>query len=142
MTFGMGLIALAALSGGGASATGEASPATVSAPAEQGAVLAAAQHWLALADAGDWAGSYAVMGAQFRAANTVARWTEVSERVHAELGAFQSRELLTVDYVPAPPNGFWTVKYRANYAKRTGVVETLSLGFEDGAWKVVGVMID
>lgn len=140
MSLVLSIFALAALSGGDAAPAPQAPVATAS--AEQTAVLQAAEAWFALVDKGDWQGSYALMGGQFRALNTAERWTEVSQRVHGDLGALRSRELMTVDFAPAPPHGYWTVKYRSSYATRGAVVETLSLAFEEGRWKVVGVVID
>lgn len=140
MSIVLSIFALAALGGSDAAPSPQAPVATAS--AEQTAVLQAAEVWFALVDKGDWRGSYALMGAQFRSLNTAERWAEVSQRVHGDLGALQSRELMTVDFAPAPPNGYWTVKYRVSYAKRGAVVETLSLAFEEGRWKVVGVVID
>lgn len=137
MSLALAFYALTALSG---SADTAAAPPAAS-TAETAAVDAGRQ-WLALLDAGNWSASYAATGKTFRAPNTLAKWTEVSQRVRTPLGAMRSRNLVTVDFVPAPPQGYWIVKFRTDYAGKTGAIETLSLAWEDGAWKVAGVFID
>lgn len=101
----------------------------------------AAEDFLELIDAGNWADSYAATGTQFRELNTLERWTEVSEKVRPALGELLTRDLVASEYVPAPPQGYQMVKFVSGYADGTNQVETLSLAWEDGAWKVVGIVI-
>lgn len=137
MSLALALYALAALSGG-------AQPTPASPPAASAAEVAAvasARQFLELLDARDWQGSWNATGRAFRAANTVEKWTEASNRVRQPLGAMLSRELLTVDYAPAPPHGYWIIKFRTSYANKADAIETLSLAWEDGSWKVAGITI-
>lgn len=141
MSLALAFLTFTALSGG---SEGAAAPpaAPLAASAAETAAVAAGKQWLALLDAGKWDASYAATGKTFRSLNTLAKWTEVSQRVRTPLGAMLSRELKTVDFVPAPPQGYWIVKFRTDYAGKAGATETLSLAWEDGAWKVAGVTID
>ncbi len=117
--------------------------ATASATAEPAAAEAAraAEAFLDLVDENRWAESYAATGAQFRQLNTLERWSEVSERVRPPLGRLLTRDLIGNEYVPAPPEGYRLVKFASSYESGANQVERLSLVWEDGAWKVVGVVI-
>jgi DNA-binding CsgD family transcriptional regulator len=104
--------------------------------------VAAARRFLALVDAGDWAGSWNATGKAFRALNTSARWAEAAARVHGPLGPASRRELLSSSYIPAPPAGLWQVKFRSHFAGKPDAVETLSLAQEGDDWRVVGLMVE
>ncbi len=105
------------------------------------AAARAAEDLLELIDAGNWADSYAAIGAQFRELNTLESWTEVSEKARSPLGALLTRDLIANEFVPAPPQGYQMVKFKSSYAIGSIQVETLSLSWEDGQWKVVGIVI-
>ncbi|UIP07184.1 DUF4019 domain-containing protein [Erythrobacter sp. SDW2] len=123
-------------------------PASISASAEASdeasaeAAARAAEDFLELIDDGQWAESYAATGAQFRELNTLERWTEVSEKVRPPLGEMHTRDLVANEFVPAPPQGYRMVKFASSYANGTRQVETLSLSWEEGAWKVVGIVFE
>ena len=104
--------------------------------------VAAARRFLALVDAGDWAGSWNAAGQSFRALNTSARWAEAAARVHGPLGPASHRELVGSNYVPAPPAGAWLVKFRTRFASKPDAIETLSLAQEGDGWHVVGLMVE
>lgn len=108
--------------------------------ARDAAVEAAARSWLNLVDARDWEASYAGTAAAFRKANTLKLWSDTAQSVHDDLGTMLSRQLLGVDDVPSP-QGITIVKFRTDYTDRAGVIETVSLVREDGAWKVAGIYI-
>ena len=42
----------------------------------------------------------------------------------------------------APPHGYWTVTFKARYSKKGNATETVSLAWEDGAWKVASVSVE
>jgi DNA-binding CsgD family transcriptional regulator len=109
---------------------------------EAAAAARAADAFLALIDEGRWAESYAVTGVAFRRLNSLAVWTDVSERVRPPLGAVLTRDLAGNEYVPAPPEGYRLVKFRSTYANGTQQTESISLAWEDGAWKVTGIVFD
>ena len=107
----------------------------------EAAAARAAEDFLKLWDESRWAETYAATGAQFRNVNTVERWAEVSEQVRPPLGKLLTRDLVTNEYVPAPPEGYRLIKFSSTYASGANQVESLSLAWEDGAWKVVGIVI-
>ncbi|WP_022679143.1 DUF4019 domain-containing protein [Sandarakinorhabdus limnophila] len=43
---------------------------------------------------------------------------------------------------PAPPHGYTVVKFRTDYARKAGAIETLSMAREGDGWRVAGIMID
>ncbi|MFA6218705.1 MAG: DUF4019 domain-containing protein [Erythrobacter sp.] len=122
-----------------------AEPAQEAAPVEatssDAAVVAAAHDWLALTDAGDWEASFDATGRTFKQSNTLAGWTAAATQVRGPQGAFVSRDLLTVRYLNAPPHGYQEVAFATQYANAK-VVETVTLQMEEGAWKVVGILVD
>lgn len=119
------------------------SPATAAAAAvAETDASRAARAWLVLGDEGRWEDGWRATAASFQQLNTAATWAEVSSRVRGPLGAVHSRTLLGQDTVPAPPAGVQVVRFRTDFAKKSGVVETVSLAREDGAWKIVGVYMD
>jgi DNA-binding CsgD family transcriptional regulator len=106
------------------------------------APVQATRQWLALVDAGDWQSSWQTTGESFRKLNTVELWTSASLKVRTPLGAVVSRQLLSEDSIPTPPNGNIVVKFRTSFASKTDALETLALSREDGFWKVVGYFIE
>lgn len=137
MSFALFAVALAAMSAPQAAATNPPAAA-----AAETAHVTAARQFLALIDADKWDASWNATGVSFKALNTVKLWTDVSNGVRQTVGAFQSRELASADFVPAPPYGYWIVKFRARYANRSNAIETVSLMRENDEWRVVGVIID
>jgi DNA-binding CsgD family transcriptional regulator len=130
-----------------------ASPLSVLAPAPTVATAAAAQSeataaaraaedFLKMVDESRWAESYAATGAEFHRLNTLEVWSEVSERVRPPLGKLLTRDLVGNEWVPAPPAGYRLIKFRSAYANGTTQTESLSLAWEDGAWKVAGITFD
>ena len=91
-------------------------------------------------DAGDWEASYAATASSFRKANTLKLWSDTAEKVQSGLGKTLSREYIGQDDVPSP-QGITIVKFHTDFANRAGVVETISLVREDGAWKVAGIYV-
>lgn len=49
--------------------------------------------------------------------------------------------ILAVLLIPAAPEGYRLVKLASSYADGTNQAESLSLVWEDGAWKVTGIVI-
>ncbi|CAM8666679.1 MAG: DUF4019 domain-containing protein [Sphingobium sp.] len=140
MTFVLGLLALAALPQL-ASAPSSQAPAVTQA-ASNAEVVDAARRWLALGDQGRWNDGYRTTGSSFRKANTPQLWASVQEKVRTPLGAMISRDLLSQEYLLAPPNGFEMVKFRTRFANKAEATETVTLERENGVWRVVAVMIE
>jgi DNA-binding CsgD family transcriptional regulator len=139
MTFALGLLAFVALPQ--AASSPPAAPVAADAKSNPD-VMDATRQWLALVDQDRWADSYRITGAAFRKLNTVQVWTDVSEKMRASLGAVMSRTFLSEENLPAPPYGYEVVKFRARYANKADAVETVTLEREDGAWHVVGMIIE
>ena len=138
MTFAFTLLALAALPQ--MASTPAATPVafrTVNAE-----VVNSARQWLGLLDQGRWDESYRATGASFRKLNTGEIWSSTSEQVRTPLGAMISRTYVSQEKLPAPPYGYEVVKFRTRFANKAEAVETVTLNREDGAWRVVGVMIE
>jgi DNA-binding CsgD family transcriptional regulator len=104
-------------------------------------VVEKARSWLALLDEGRWDDSYQATGSSFRKLNSLAVWTQTSEKVRVPLGAMQSRTLIRQENLPAPPYGYEVVKFRTRFANKADAVETVTLDHEDGQWRVVGVTV-
>ena len=137
MSFALVAVALAAMTAPEAATTSP--PAATAAEA---AHVTAAKRFLALIDADNWDASWNATGQSFKALNTVKIWTDVSTDVRKRLGVCQGREQTSAEFVPAPPYGYWIVKFRARYANRANAIETVSLMRENDEWRVVGVIID
>jgi DNA-binding CsgD family transcriptional regulator len=116
--------------------------AAATAQTDAAAAARAAEAFLPLVDESRWAESYAATAAEFRRLNTLAVWSEVSERVRPPLGKVLTRDLVGNEWVPAPPAGYRLIKFRSAYANGTQQTESLSLAWEDGAWKVAGITFD
>lgn len=117
-------------------------PALAAAESEAAGAARAAEDFLTLLDESKWAESYAATAAEFRRLNTLAVWSEASERARPPLGEVLTRDLVGNEWVPAPPAGYRLIKFRSTYAGGTQQTESLSLAWEDGAWKVAGVTFD
>lgn len=139
MTFALGLLAFVALPQAAPSPPLTPGAAAAKPDAE---VMDAARQWLALVDQGRWDDSYRVTGTSFRKMNTAQVWADASEKMRASLGAVISRTFLSEENLPAPPYGYEVVKFRARYANKADAVETVTLEREDGAWHVVGMIIE
>jgi DNA-binding CsgD family transcriptional regulator len=139
ITMSLALVAIALAS---LSAPDAAAPAAPAAAVAESAPVAAARQFLALVDANDWETSWTAVGASMKQQNTLQTWTDASNGMRANLGAFVRREQASADYVPAPPAGYWMVKFRASYAKKPIAIETVTLMQEKDGWHVVGVTID
>lgn len=108
--------------------------------------VAAAEGWLALADAGKHLDTWRAAGAAFRHAVSAEQWAGMLERARAPLGELKSRSLTQARHtriLPGAPEGDYVViQYAAAYANRPGATETVVTAREaDGSWKVVTYLI-
>jgi len=144
MTASLALLALSALSGTGPAPTAPftTAAAVTANPASEAAAIAAAQQFLALVDRDDWAGSWKATHKSFQLLNTVDWWAAASQKVRGEMGTIQSRELVAVDFRPAPPSGYWTITFKVRYSKKGDATETLSLASENGSWRVAAIAVE
>jgi len=108
--------------------------------------VAAADAWLALADAGKGADTWSAAGSAFRSAVTQEQWTGMLQGARAPLGELKSRSLANARYTRnlpgAPEADYVVIQYAAAYANRPGVTETVVTAREaDGSWKVVTYLV-
>jgi DNA-binding CsgD family transcriptional regulator len=144
MTIAVALLALSALSG-----PSQAPPVPVAAPptvtatqASEAAAVDAARQFLAQLDRDDWAACWQSAHQSFKLHNTVEWWADASKKVRSEVGTATSRELATVNFIAAPPNGYWIIAFKANYSKKGAAVETLHMAWENGSWKMTGITVE
>lgn len=144
MSATLALLALSALSGTSQTpVTPVAAPPKVSAtPASEAAAVDAARQFLAQLDRNDWAACWQAAHQSFKLHNTVEWWADASKKVRDEVGTASSRKLATVNFIPAPPNGYWIIAFKANYSKKGEAVETLQMAWENGSWKMTGISVD
>jgi hypothetical protein len=107
---------------------------------------AAAEHWLALADAGQRGASWAAAAEPFQAAVTKADWEKLLQSARAPLGAVKRRTLKSATYektLPGAPEGEYVViVYSSEFANNAGATETvIPARAKDGSWKVASYFI-
>ncbi len=145
MTISLALLAMLAQSGTNVSAgNGQtaAPPLIARTSSSEAAATEAARHFLALLDHDDWAGSWKATHKSFQMLNTVEWWAQTSQSVRTRIGKPISRELATVDFTAAPPNGYWVITFKARYGNQASVTETLQMASEDGGWKLAAISIE
>lgn len=140
--FFIAMLALSAPTEGPQASAGSSGAAAAQLPVNESAVTRAAWEWLALVDEGKWSESWAASGQPFRSLNTVEAWQSASEKARLPLGRVLSRKLAGEEAIPAPPNGYRLIRFRTDFANKSGALETLSLDREGDSWKVVGIYIE
>jgi hypothetical protein len=113
--------------------------------AEEQAAERQALGFLGYLDHGRYADSYAYTGMLIRAQLDRDSFAKQLEKARAGTGALLSRELIDAGYtttVPGAPEGQYVVlHYSASFANRQEAVETLTLAFAKGYWRVSGYYI-
>ena len=107
---------------------------------------AAAEQWLALIDASNFAGSWETAAPLFQKAVSQADWEKALKSVRVPLGALGSRKLKSAKYtktVPEAPDGEYVIlQFETDFAEKKGAVETVTPMLDaDGKWKVAGYYI-
>jgi hypothetical protein len=118
----------------------QAAPATEERAAERQAL-----GFLGYLDHGRFADSYAYTGMLIRAQVDRASFASQVEKARQGTGAMLTRELMDASYetsVPGAPDGQYVVlHYHSSFADRQEAVETLTLAFAKGYWRVSGYYI-
>ena len=113
--------------------------------AEEQAAERQALGFLGYLDHGRFADSYAYTGMLIRAKLDQESYAKQLEKTRAGVGALLSRELINAGYttsVPGAPEGQYVVlDYGASFANRQQAVETVTLAFAKGYWRVSGYYI-
>ncbi len=110
--------------------------------ASEAAATDAARRFLSLVDKDDWTASWHATHKSFQLLNTVEWWAQTSQSVRARVGKPISRELATIDFTAAPPNGYWVIAFKARYSNQSSVTETVQLASEGDGWKVAGITVE
>ena len=115
-------------------------------PAAEKQARQAAVEWLAMVDAGDYAGSWDAAAGYFRAAITKDKWQQALTAVRAPLGKLVSREFTSAQYtasLPGAPDGEYVViQFATAFENKAASVETVTpMMDKDGKWRVSGYYI-
>ncbi len=107
---------------------------------------AAAEQWLAVIDAGQFAESWQATATVFQAAVSQPQWKSSLESVRKPLGSLVSRKLKSAKYskkLPGAPDGEYVVlQFTTSFTNKNGAVETVTpMLDQDGKWKVSGYFI-
>ena len=110
------------------------------------AAQAAADSWLKLVDAGDYAQSWKDAAQYFKAAVSKEDWARTVSAVRGPLGKAVSRKLLSAKYttqLPGAPDGEYVViQYQSSFEHKKSAVETATPTLDkDGKWRVSGYYI-
>jgi hypothetical protein len=105
-----------------------------------------AESWLGLVDAGQYGESWDAAASFFRGKVPRATWEKMARSVRGDLGEFQSREFLAMQYtkeLPGAPDGeYVVVQFRAVYANKKSAIETVTPMLDsDGQWRVSGYFV-
>jgi hypothetical protein len=106
----------------------------------------AARTWLAQADAGDAAGTWATAASLFRRAVPQDQWARLLNAARSPLGSVVSRTLHDVrptKELPGAPDGDYVVfEFDTRFEHKRRAVETVTpIKDEDGTWRVSGYFI-
>lgn len=106
----------------------------------------AAESWLGLVDAGQYGESWDSAASFFKSKVPRETWEKMAGSVRGDLGEFQSREFLAMQYtkeLPGAPDGdYVVVQFRAAYAKKKSAIETVTPMLDsDGRWRVSGYFV-
>jgi Protein of unknown function (DUF4019) len=111
------------------------------APEEQAAERQALG-FLGYLDHGRFADSYAYTGMLIRGQLDREAFASQVEKDRAGTGTIQSRELVDASYTTtlagAPEGQYVVLRYHSSFANRPDTVETLTLAFAKGYWRVSG----
>ena len=106
----------------------------------------AAREWLALADAGDAAGTWAAASSLFRRAVPKDQWALSLSAARGPLGSVVSRtlrEARAATELPGAPDGEYLVfQFDTGFEHKRKAVETVTpMKERDGTWRVSGYFI-
>ena len=105
------------------------------------AATKAAQSWLKLLDAGDYAATWDKGATPLQSKMPKEKWVEhLKEKAHKDLGALKSRSLAETNYKSKSGGKYVVAKYNAQYDAKT-MLETVTLKKGGGGWKVAGYFL-
>ena len=105
------------------------------------AARAAADEWLVLIDAADYAAAYAREPERLRAATTQDQFIRSMEGRRVPFGKMLSRTFIGAAYTRkltgAPDGHYESILFRTSFAHKAVAAERVILSLESGAWRVV-----
>lgn len=106
----------------------------------------AAESWLELVDAEDYAASWQQAAAFFKKQVSQAQWQAAATKARGPLGQLEGRSLAAsqaTSSLPGAPDGEYVViQYKSDFANKKGAVETITpMKDPDGVWRVSGYFI-
>jgi hypothetical protein len=113
---------------------------------KEDAAVEAAEDWLALVDAGEYAKSWQASSELLQGAVTKEKWEQGLAAVLEPLGRVVSRELKSAQYateLPGAPDGEYVViQFDTSFENKKSAVETVTpMLADDGVWRVSGYYI-
>jgi len=120
--------------------------ATAAGPGKEKAAVVAAQKWLALIDADNYADSWNEAAGYFRAAVNQEKWEQSLQAVRTPLGEIISRKVKSKSYqtsVPGAPDGEYVIiQFQTSFQNKKTAIETVTPMLDkDGQWRVSGYFI-
>ena len=108
--------------------------------------VAAAEAWLGIVDAGQYATSWDESASLFQRAISREDWEKALNATRSPLGALGSRSVSKADYatsLPGAPDGEYVViQFTTSFANKASAVETVTpMKDTDGTWRVSGYFI-
>ena len=121
-------------------------PAADKADLQIKAAQVAADHWLALVDAGKYAESWEQAAAVFKEAVAKSEWTEAASQTRLRLGKLKTRKVkysqVTDKIQGAPAGQFVLLQTEAAFEQQETAKELVTLTLEkDGKWRVIGYFV-
>lgn len=115
-------------------------------PEKEKAAVAAAENWLLLVDAGNYADSWKEAAEYFRNAVKQEQWEQTAQAVRQPLGKLLSRAVKSTTYqtaLPGAPDGEYVViQFDSSFENKKVSIETVTpMMDEDGKWRVSGYFI-
>jgi hypothetical protein len=120
--------------------------ATAAGPGKEKAAVVAAQKWLALIDADNYADSWNEAAGYFRAAVNQEKWEQSLQAVRTPLGKIISRKVKSKVYqtsVPGAPDGEYVIiQFQTSFQNKKSAIETVTPMLDkDGQWRLSGYFI-
>ena len=119
---------------------------TVPMPKPDQQAVPAAEAWLALVDAGNYAASWKTAAAYLKSVVKEKQWIATMSPVRKPLGKVVSRKLKSAEFtreLPGAPDGQYVViQFTTEFANKASATETVTpMKEKDGQWRVVGYLI-
>ena len=114
-------------------------------PEAEKPAIAAADQWLALIDAEDYAQSWEEAAPYFQKNVSEEEWAQQAGGAREPLGAVESREVRNSAYhasMPGAPDGEYVIiQYQTTFENKDSAVETVTPMKVDGEWRVSGYYV-